>query len=123
MGRVVHFEIKAADPQKAAQFYEQAFGWKVQPWGGDESYLLVSTGERGTLGIDGGIQRDSIKDQPVVNTIGVGSLDETIAAVKAAGGAIVEGPMEVPGVGMLAYGTDPNGVAFGIMEPFPDAMM
>ena len=31
MGRVIHFEIQAADPDRAERFYTSVFGWTVQP--------------------------------------------------------------------------------------------
>ena len=34
MARVVHFEIHADDPERAAKFYEAAFGWSVSKWDG-----------------------------------------------------------------------------------------
>ena len=30
MARVVHFEIHAADPERAAKFYQSVFGWRFQ---------------------------------------------------------------------------------------------
>ncbi len=34
MSRVVHFEIPADNPERAAAFYKQAFGWKIEKWPG-----------------------------------------------------------------------------------------
>lgn len=34
MGRVVHFEIHASDPDRAERFYAGVFGWSVQRWEG-----------------------------------------------------------------------------------------
>jgi len=53
--RVVHFELAADDPDRCAQFYAAAFGWKIEKWGGPTDYWLVTTGEPGEPGIDGGI--------------------------------------------------------------------
>ncbi|MFY9710328.1 MAG: VOC family protein, partial [Candidatus Cybelea sp.] len=53
MARVNHFEIHSADPQAAAKFYTDVFGWKISKWDGPMDYWLVSTGEG--PGIDGGI--------------------------------------------------------------------
>jgi len=30
MNRVVHFEVHAADPERAAGFYRRVFGWDVK---------------------------------------------------------------------------------------------
>jgi len=54
MGRVVHFEINAADPERAAMFYESVFDWEIKKWDGPVDYWLVMTGEDDD-GIDGAI--------------------------------------------------------------------
>jgi predicted enzyme related to lactoylglutathione lyase len=54
MPRVVHFEIAANDPDKAAAFYQEVFGWKITKWEGPQEYWLVETGEEGEPGINGG---------------------------------------------------------------------
>ncbi|HEX3369232.1 MAG TPA: VOC family protein [Candidatus Cybelea sp.] len=122
MARVVHFEIHSADPQNAATFYTDVFGWKISKWDGPMDYWLVSTGE-GT-GIDGGIVRrqgaapDS--NAPVngyVCTIGVESLDRTLDAIAGKGGTIVLDKREIPGVGLLAYFKDLDGNIFGVLQP------
>jgi predicted enzyme related to lactoylglutathione lyase len=38
MPRVVHFEIAANDPDKAAAFYQEVFGWKITKWEGPQEY-------------------------------------------------------------------------------------
>src|SRR3954468_6390659 len=55
MGRVIHFEIHAGDPDRAERFYTGVFGWTAQAYGGPTDYRLLSTGEDGTLGINGAI--------------------------------------------------------------------
>ena len=32
MGRVMHFEISANDPEKMVGFYESVFGWRISKW-------------------------------------------------------------------------------------------
>ncbi len=57
MARVVHFEIHADDPERAARFYTEAFGWTIVNVGGPVEYRLVTTGPDGEPGINGGIVR------------------------------------------------------------------
>src|SRR4051812_37223720 len=120
MPRPVHFDISADDPERAARFYETAFGWKVQKWVGsaDEvAYWLIETGE-GEPGIDGGMApRGQGPEGGTVNTIGVPSLDEYLQIVPRAGGHITTEKMAIPGVGWLAYATDTEGHPLGVMEP------
>ncbi len=114
--RVVHFELPADDPDRAAKFYADAFGWKVEKWGGPTDYWLVTTGEDPEPGIDGGIGKRQDADDQTTNTIDVPDLDAAVAAVEAAGGTITRGKGPVPGVGWLAYATDTEGNPFGMMQ-------
>ena len=116
MPRVMHFDIPADDPEQAAAFYAEAFGWKTETWGDPPEYWLVSTGEPDTPGIDGGIFRRQPGWETPVNIIDVASLDDAVAAVRSAGGQIVREKQAVPGVGWLAYFEDPEGNVFGMME-------
>lgn len=116
MNRVIHFEIAADDPEKVGRFYHDALGWEIKKWDGPQPYYLVMTGPEGTPGIDGGIMPRGFP-QPVINTIAVDSLEDTIARIEAAGGKKVYGPQEIPGIGQHAYCADPEGNWFGIMQP------
>ena len=44
MSRIIHFEIPASDPERAANFYRRTFGWKIEKWPGPMDYWLVTTG-------------------------------------------------------------------------------
>lgn len=118
MGRPIHFEILAREPEKISAFYSQLFDWKIKTWGGSMRYWLVSTGPEGTMGIDGGIMPREL-DQPVINTIAVDSLDASLARVEALGGKKVSGPDDIPGIGRHAYCADPEGNLFGMLQPIP----
>ena len=121
MGRVNHFEITADDPKRAAAFYEKAFGWKFQDWGGPFTYLLATTGEKDEVGIDGAIMDRSDHKQAVINTIGVEKWEAGADAVKKAGGQVLQEKTVVPGQGYFAYCKDTEGNIFGIFEADPNA--
>lgn len=55
LGRPVHFEIQAADVERATAFYREVFSWSMQDWSeyAGMPYVGVSTGEG--LGIDGAV--------------------------------------------------------------------
>ncbi len=94
----------------------EPFGWETAKWGeGGQGYWFVKTGP-GDEGINGGIMHRHFP-QPVINTISVHTLDKMIAKVEAAGGAKVHGPTQIPGVGLHAYCTDPEGTFFGLLQP------
>ena len=116
MKRPVHFEILAEDPAKLAEFYKAVFGWEIADWGGGEqTYWLATTGSDSDPGINGAFMGREL-DQAVINTLEVESLAEATSRIEAAGGKVVHGPNEIPGVGTHAYFADPAGILFGVME-------
>ena len=125
MGRVVHFEIHAAEPERAARFYETVFGWRFNHMAAID-YWTISTGEG--PGIDGGMLRRRgeapAPGQPVnahMCTIGVSDLDSTMAAALKAGAAIAVPRMAIPNVGHVAYLVDTEGNIFGAFQNDPKA--
>lgn len=120
MPRPVHFEIHAAQPQRAKAFYESVFQWRFQQWG-ENPYWLVQTGDG--PGIDGGmvprLGPDPAADAPVAAfplTIDTADLDATLTLVLGAGGIVVVPRSSVPGVGYTAYCKDTEGNIFGLMQ-------
>ncbi len=135
MNRVVHFEIHAADPARAAEFYRTVFGWHISEWvvpgvtiPDENRYWLVGTGESTEPGIDGGmvIRRGAPPQagqavNAYVCTIGVESLDTSVATALAAGATMALPKMPITGVGWLAYCHDPEGNLFGMLQNDPTA--
>ena len=116
MPRIIHFEIGADDPERAIDFYQKTFGWKIDKWDGGD-YWLVATGPDNQPGINGGIfKKPGPIGANIVNTLDVPSVDDSMAKVTENGGKIIEQKMAVPGVGWLAYCQDTEGNAFGIMQ-------
>lgn len=118
MPRVIHFEISADEPARALRFYSDVFGWDARKWGGPDDYWLVTTGEEGQMGIDGGLYKrhEGMSFTSHVNTIDVPSVDEFIARITSHGGKAVTSKMHIPGVGYFAYCEDTEGNMFGIMQ-------
>jgi predicted enzyme related to lactoylglutathione lyase len=124
MSRPVHFEIQAADPNRAIAFYTALFGWSFNKWAGPADYWLIKTGEAGTMGIDGGLLPR--KGPPpaamqsvnaYICTIGVDNLDSSLKRLGELGTAVVVPKMAVPGIGWLAYANDTEGNIFGMLQP------
>jgi predicted enzyme related to lactoylglutathione lyase len=119
MGRVVHFEIPADDPDRAVGFYRELFGWKIEDANVGMPYWLVTTGEDTQPGVDGAIMARGGTANTVTNTVAVDSVDETLARVRDLGGEVVTDVMPIPGVGRFAYCKDLDDNLFGILEPEP----
>jgi uncharacterized protein len=129
MDGVAHFEIAVDDKEKAKAFYGAVFGWQINdfpvPMGdGTATYTTAMTTptDPETMqptapgAINGAIveRRDKLTG-PVI-TVYVTSIDDTLAKVTAAGGTVVEGRQEIPGMGAYAYVTDVSGNVVGLWE-------
>lgn len=124
MPRVIHFEIHADNVERAKKFYENVFGWKLEKWEGPMDYWLITTGEQGQPGIDGGLMKRQGKEpgeETVINsyvcTIDVPDIDEYLSKIKQHGGKVAMEKGAVPGMGWLAYCFDTERNMFGIMQP------
>lgn len=128
VSRVVHFEIHAADPERAAAFYRQLFGWEITSWEGPVEYWMVRTGAPDQPGIDGGLMRrrgsgpvDGQAVNSYVCTVDVSDLDGTLRRVTDLGGTVAVAKMPIPSVGWIAYVKDPEGNLVGVMQADPAA--
>jgi len=97
-------------------FFSKTFGWNFIPFGPEQDYWVIMTGDDSKAGINGGLMRQRGEGQPVTCTIKVDSIDQSIEDVTANGGEIVVPKMPVPGVGFIAYFKDTEGNIFGMFE-------
>ncbi|MEM3458255.1 MAG: VOC family protein [Candidatus Bathyarchaeia archaeon] len=119
MPRVIHFEINADDPKRAAKFYEKVFGWKIEKWG-PVDYWLATTGNEKEPGIDGAIM-ERFKKGTTFIFVEVPSVDDFLKKVINAGGKEVTKKAPIPGVGYSAYCKDTEGNIFGLFQRDPKA--
>ena len=122
--RVVHFEIQADDPERAAKFYRDVFGWQIQKWeGGSMEYWMVMTGAKDSKepGINGGLlKRPCPAPAPAqgsnafVCTMQVDNFDEMAGKVEAAGGQVALPKFAIPGMAWQGYFLDTEGNTFGL---------
>jgi predicted enzyme related to lactoylglutathione lyase len=121
---VVHFEIYADDPEKAAGFYSTLFDWSIEPVPHMEYRLVktVETDEKGmptqTGGINGGIIKRpaGYNDRGWVNYINVDSVDRAVERAQQLGASVMKGKSPVPGMGWFAMLTDPQGTPFAVWQ-------
>lgn len=125
MNRIVHFEIHAEDPKRAIKFYQDVFGWKLDQWG-DQQYWMVMTAEKDSTepGINGGLlirRGEAPAEGQAVNayvcTMQVDNIDEMIAKVEAHGGKVAVPKFAFPGMAWQAYYKDTEGNIFGLHQP------
>ena len=115
------FAINADDVQRARRFYEKVFGWRFEPWG-PPNFYLIETGDKKNPGVTGLLQerRELVKGVRMVGfecTITVGDLDNTIRAITANGGKLATSKAAIPTVGTVVYFNDPEGNVAGAIQP------
>src|SRR5882762_10436433 len=128
MDSVVHFEMPYDNRDRAAKFYESAFGWQMQKMGEEMgNYLLAITTETGEAGpkkpgaINGGFfekKPDWPMQYPSV-VIAVDDIKRAIKKVGSSGGNVLGAPMDIPGVGQYVSFTDSEGNRVGMLQPIP----
>lgn len=121
MGRVIHFDLVADEPERAIDFYSKTFGWRFDKWEGPMDYWIITTGSDEEPGINGGLSQRNEQNPMLVNTLGVDSLDEALQTVQANGGTVLAPRVAIPGVGWFAQFRDPDANVFGLMEDDPNA--
>jgi hypothetical protein len=110
-------ELMAVDGAKAFDFYSGLFGWtKTGAFGPTGDYVLWSDGG----GADLGAVTTKPEGMPAAAWnfyFQVDGVDAAIDRLKAAGGTLLMGPMEVPGGNWIAQAVDPQGATFCLVSP------
>jgi predicted enzyme related to lactoylglutathione lyase len=114
------FSIHCDDVSRARRFYQAAFGWRFEPWGPPDFYL-ITTGSDADPGVGGLMQK---RQQPVAGkgmigfecTIGVEDIDQALHAVEANGGILAMPKFKIPTVGTGFYFNDTEGNLVGAMQ-------
>jgi predicted enzyme related to lactoylglutathione lyase len=126
MGGVVHFEIPADDQERARKFYQEAFGWKINPLP-ELNYNTVTTtptdeatGRPNEPGaINGGLMGRAGELTTPVITVDVPDIDAALKTVEQLGGSVVAPKDTVPDQGFFAYFKDTEGNVMGLWENLP----
>lgn len=124
--RPTHFEIHADDPERAAKFYTDVFGWAITKWDSPAmEYWLVMTAPKESKepGINGGLLRrhgaGPVGGEPVnayVVTIQVEDYDAVHAKIMSAGGTVALPKMALAGMAWQGYYKDTEGNIFGLHQ-------
>lgn len=109
-------ELLTTDIAAAGKFYCEQFGWEL----GD----AMDMGPMGTYQLctlDGQMHCGMMKAPPEMPRpawayyMQVPGIDTAVESIKANGGAVVAGPMQVPGGDHFISATDPQGAMFGLL--------
>ena len=104
--RIDYLEIAVTDLTKAKEFYAAAFDWAFTDYGPGYSGIQGDEREQGGLALLE--EGKSIVTGGLLAVIYSEELDDTLAAVKSAGGAISTPPFDFPG-GRRFHFKDPFG--------------
>jgi predicted enzyme related to lactoylglutathione lyase len=109
---VVHFEVMGSDAPALRDFYQQAFGWKLNPIGGPADYALVEG-----AGIGGGIGSCPEGGAGHVTFyVAVDDIKAALGKVESLGAKNLTGPYPIPTGGQIATFEDPQGLMVGLVQ-------
>ena len=109
-------DLGVDDIGRASAFYGGLFGWHIQE-GPPEAggYSMCEVNGRPVAGIG---PKLGPAETPAAWTTYLASddADDTVSKIKAAGGQVVAGPMDVMDAGRTAVAADPGGALFGVWQ-------
>jgi len=117
VGDFTWHELATTDLDAAFSFYSELFGWekgRAHDMGEAGIYQIVSHGGQDVGGI--WKARDNSTPPNWLSYVRVEDAAKAAGAVKAAGGRVLNGPMEVPGGSWIVQLLDPQGGAFAVVE-------
>jgi predicted enzyme related to lactoylglutathione lyase len=115
IGKFVWHENNSTDVEKARNFYTELLGWELEVYKpGEIDYAMIKVGDQMHGGF-GTAQGDTPSQW--LGHILVEDVDETTRRAEAAGGRIVDGPMDMPEIGRFAQIADPQGAVFSVYAP------
>src|SRR6202012_168340 len=114
VGRIGWEELFAAVGAKTVAFYSELFGWqKAGTDAGVTMYQMVQTDDGALIG--GMFNKRPIDPVPFwLLYFNVGDIDAAAERVRAGGGQVFEGPIELSEGGWIARCRDPQGAAFSL---------
>jgi predicted enzyme related to lactoylglutathione lyase len=116
LGHASWHELYAQDLEPAFGFYAEMFGWRKDeaiPMGPMGTYQLYANQD----GVIGGMvnKPPQIPRACWLFYFQVGDIDAAVERIKAGGGQVFNGPMQVPGGDWIVQGADPQGAMFAVV--------
>jgi uncharacterized protein len=111
-GKICYVEIPALDVARSAEFYTGVFGWKVRRRGDGSTAFDDATGQVSGAWVLG---RPASGSPGLLIYVTVDSVAESIKAVEAHGGTIVQ-PLGVDAPEITARFRDPAGNVIGLYQ-------
>lgn len=115
MGKVMLFQLPAADTDKLADFYSQTFGWTKSGLMGIPGIVALHSGSYDKAGLNGVIMDKKLLDY-TVNIIEVDNIDETLLKLQDKGGKVTTPRHDIPAMGAFAWCLDNDGNQIVLMQ-------
>lgn len=128
IGRFIWHDLITTDVEAAKRFYGELLGWTTIDWSGPEDapnpepYPMIQA--KGAERAQGGMMANQTPGIPphwVANVI-TDDADALAARATAAGGGILFGPFDIPGVGRNVLVRDPQGAALAFIAFLGEGM-
>ena len=111
-GKICYIEIPTVDVARSAEFYQQAFGWKMRQTGDGSTSFDDTVGEVSGTFVVG---RPPATEPGFGIYIMVADAEATLAAVQVAGGEVVR-PVDPAAGEVFAWFKDPGGNTLGVYQ-------
>lgn len=112
---VVYWQMLTANPDLAASFYRDLFGWKISD-PSETGYRAIDTG--GDTGINGGMWPSPPGMPEAVQVyVQVDDIDAALARINELGGSTILPRQVLPDGDAIGIALDPLGRSFGVMTP------
>ncbi len=108
---IVHVEIPAASVEGAGKFYQDIFGWKLQPMP-EMNYTMWEAGD-GSGGGFPAVSADNPAGQVLIY-IDSDDIEADLKKVEKLGGKALAPKTEIPGMGWFGIFQDPTGNVLGL---------
>jgi len=109
---IVHVEIPAANVESAGKFYQDLFGWKIQPMP-ERNYSMWEVGNGDEYGGFPQVSDDNPAGQVLVY-IASDDIEADLKKVEKLGGKVLHQKTEIPGMGWFGVFQDPTGNTLGL---------
>ncbi|HEV7351559.1 MAG TPA: VOC family protein [Brevundimonas sp.] len=115
-------ELTTPDPEGGAEFYRRVLGWEsvAQPMGDFTYRFFQRDGQRlgGIMAMEGDAWKGIAPHWMLY--VAVADIEAAKAEVTAAGGRVLHGPFDAPGVGRMMVISDPQDAVLTLIQPAPE---
>jgi len=116
-GAFVWFDLLTEDIDAARRFYGKLFDWRFETSKEAADYLVIIHGDKpigGMAGLEN--QNPEAPETLWLATLSVTDVDKAAAQVRASGGKVLDGPVDVAGRGRMAVISDPDGAVLALLR-------